>query len=129
MNRFFKAAALALGLLFWTNAGVSEAAQADMARASGLRVYAAQPGDNFVLLSARLGYDAEFLAALNNLSAGVAGAARFCVCPLRRGLTLRRRLRDGRRRRFWQPEAAATSKPEERPAAGFGRGPFWRMVL
>ena len=70
MNRFFKAAALALGLLFWTNAGVSEAAQADMARASGLRVYAAQPGDNFVLLSARLGYDAEFLAALNNLSAG-----------------------------------------------------------
>ena len=70
MNRFFKAAALALGLLFWTNAGVSEAAQADMVRASGLRVYAAQPGDNFVLLSARLGYDAEFLAALNNLSAG-----------------------------------------------------------
>ncbi len=70
MNKFFKAAALALGLLFWTNAGVSEAAQADLARASGLRVYAAQPGDNFVLLSARLGYDADFLAALNNLSAG-----------------------------------------------------------
>lgn len=70
MNNFFKAAALALGLLFWTNAGVSEAAQADLARASGLRVYAAQPGDNFLLLGARLGYDAEFLAALNNLSAG-----------------------------------------------------------
>lgn len=57
---------LALGLFFCANCGVSQAAQAQLA----LRAYTAQPGDNFMMLAERVGYDAQLLAALNDKSPG-----------------------------------------------------------
>ncbi len=58
---------LALGLFFCANCGVSQAAQAQL----DLRTYVAQPGDTFMMLAERTGYDAELLAALNNQSPGL----------------------------------------------------------
>lgn len=58
---------LALGLFFCANCGVSQAAQARLY----LRTYVAQPGDTFMMLAERTGYDAELLAALNDESPGL----------------------------------------------------------
>lgn len=72
MKQFLRAAALAAGIFFWANAGVSTAAQLDLpgTPGDGLRLYVAQPGDNFLMLGRRVGFAPELLAALNNLSPG-----------------------------------------------------------
>ncbi len=69
MKEIWRALALAAGIFLWANAGVPQTAQAALP-ADGVRVYTAQTGDNFALLSQRVGYTAELLAAMNNLSAG-----------------------------------------------------------
>ena len=72
MKQFLRAAALAARIFFWANAGVSTAAQLDLpgTLGDGLRLYVAQPGDNFLMLGRRVGFAPELLAALNNLSPG-----------------------------------------------------------
>lgn len=69
LKQILRALALALGIFFWANAGVPQTAQAALP-ADGVRLYMAQAGDNFLLLSQRVGYAPELLAAMNNLSAG-----------------------------------------------------------
>lgn len=70
-NNFCRLSALILGLVFGiiccAHCGVSESARA----ATGdIRCYTAQAGDNFAIIARRVGYDAELLAAMNNLSVG-----------------------------------------------------------
>ena len=66
-NNFCRAAALILGLMCCANCGVADSARA----AEGdVRCYTAQAGDNFAIIARRVGYEAELLAAMNNLSVG-----------------------------------------------------------
>lgn len=66
-NNFCRLLALLLGLICCANCGVAESARA----ATGdIRCYTAEPGDNFAMIARRVGYDAELLAAMNNLSVG-----------------------------------------------------------
>lgn len=64
-NRLLTAAALAWGLFFCANCGVAQADYTD-----GTRVYLAEAGDTFAILSRRLGFESELLAAMNDLSPG-----------------------------------------------------------
>lgn len=65
-NQLTTAAALMLGLFFCGHCGIAATASAE----DGIRIYEAKCGDNFVMLSRRVGYDSELLAAMNNLSPG-----------------------------------------------------------
>lgn len=60
------ACALLLGLFFCGHCGQSAAALPP----DGVRTYTACPGDSFVMLARRTGWDTELLAAINNLSPG-----------------------------------------------------------
>ncbi len=64
-SKFLAAATFGLGLLFCAHCGVAQAGSAD-----GTRLYLARPGDNFAMIGRRIGYEAELLAALNDLSPG-----------------------------------------------------------
>lgn len=65
-NQIITITALLLGLFFCGHCGAPATASAE----DGIRIYEAKCGDNFVMLSRRVGYDSELLAAMNNLSVG-----------------------------------------------------------
>lgn len=69
-KQILHAGALLLGLFCCANCGLSATARAEIAPADGVRIYLAQPGDNFAMLAGRTGYAADLLAAMNNLSPG-----------------------------------------------------------
>jgi biotin carboxyl carrier protein len=71
VNKLLSVGTLALGLFFCANCGVCAAAAADQDGVQvGVRMYTAQVGDNFQILSRRVGFEAELLAAMNSLSPG-----------------------------------------------------------
>lgn len=65
-NHFATAGALLLGLFFCGHCSGTACAEAH----DGVRNYTAHPGDNFTMLATRTGYEADLLAAMNNLSPG-----------------------------------------------------------
>lgn len=69
-KKILNAAAFALGIFCCANCGLSATARAELPPESGVRIYTAQAGDTFAMLAKRTGFEAELLAAMNNLSPG-----------------------------------------------------------
>lgn len=62
--------AIALGLFFCGHCGIAAPCTEYTTETDGIRCYTARTGDTFAMLSKRCGYDADLLAAMNNLSCG-----------------------------------------------------------
>ena len=70
-KKFFTIFCLLFGLCCAAYCGPANADSGDYSdNGDGIRHYTASPGDSFGIISRRVGYPAELLAAMNNLSPG-----------------------------------------------------------